>query len=266
MTEPYNPPDQMSVVLEKLADLAVNQKKLVEESVLNKELREQLLNEVQIKRKRILEAEADRPTLTVRQKEFEKQYKTKNLDLRTKTKHDFPQYYLGNAYRYFNPKFLTDYPWLIFTEDPGYVECLTCQMSGSGFKTDRIYDSSRFITHEFSDQHKNSSANLKQAIHFRADDNKMFEYPFNPKPRSLVQSARRATIPIEHERKRIVLDTHIKELVQGQAARGGTVRLKFLLHISAAKRPNPFCLYPLFFHICYFIFLFILFSFFYFFL
>ena len=243
MAEPNIPPDQMSIILQTLTDLKISQTKLVED---NKELRDQLLNEVQIKRKRILVAEANRPTLTPRQKEFEKQYQTKNLDLRCKTKHDFQQYCLGNTFRYFNPKLLTDYPWLMFTENTGNLECVMCQMSGSGFKTDRIYDRARFLNHEFSDEHKNSIANLKQALHFRTDDTNMFEYPFNPKAQSLVQSARRASIPIEHERKRIVLDTHVKELIQGQAARGGTVCSK-IMSVTILGCFAPFKLFFFFF-------------------
>ena len=55
MAETNIPPDPMSVILQKIISLEVSQNKLVDD---NKELRDQLLNEVTTKRKRVMEADA----------------------------------------------------------------------------------------------------------------------------------------------------------------------------------------------------------------
>ena len=55
MAETNIPPDPMSVLLQKIISLEVSQNKLVDD---NKELRDQLLNEVTTKRKRVMEADA----------------------------------------------------------------------------------------------------------------------------------------------------------------------------------------------------------------
>ena len=55
MAETNIPPDPMSVILQKIISLKVSQNKLVDD---NKELRDQLLNEVTTKRKRVMEADA----------------------------------------------------------------------------------------------------------------------------------------------------------------------------------------------------------------
>ena len=80
---------------------------------------------------------------------------------------------------------------------------------------------SKITDHLGSDHHLGSIESARKSIHFPAG-NDMFEYPFRAENTSMFTRSVQASLPIDVERHVAIFDTHIKQLIQGEAARGGS--------------------------------------------
>ena len=245
MTDAPEVVDSTILVLQKLNEMSINiqqnqvqtQKDIEQIQKDQQDLSKHLFNEMPHKRRKEIEASVSRSNLSAKQLEFQEKYRTDNFELRLKSSADFGTHHRGNCYRKFKPILLTDYPFLTYDNENGKIECIVCGMGGGGWSSESYFLENRIIDHKYSRKHQDSLANVRRTLHMN-ETNQIFEFPFREKLSSMARIVQRASVPLEVERVAYIFDVHIKQLIQGTAARGGasecfgTARLKNIKKIG----------------------------------
>ena len=228
MTDAPEVVDSTILVLQKLNEMSINiqqnqiqnQKDIEQIQKDQQDLSKHLFNEMPHKRRKEIEASVSRSTLSVKQLEFQEKYRTKNFEIRHKSSDDFGTHFRSNCYRKFKPVLLTEYPFVTFDDENGKIGCIVCDMAGGGWSSEAYYLENRIIDHKYSKKHADSLANLRRTLHMNKS-NELFEFPFREKSSSMARVIQQTSVPLEIERLSYIFDVHIKQLIQGTAARGG---------------------------------------------
>jgi len=161
-------------------------------------LEETLVTPIEISRKKARvsheESYAELPALTAELEELDQEYKVKHVDVIASKKTDLTKHFCAGQNRYVKQKLLEDNGFVLYRDDLGILECITCKLGGNSWNSTEIHNSKKVDDHKWSDKHKHALVVAKSRIKYHPEAIDGFQFLTREEPIYPFQARKDANI------------------------------------------------------------------------
>ena len=196
-------------------------------------LEETLVTPIEISRKKAKvshqESYAELPALTVELEKLEREYEIKHVDVKVSKKTNFTKHLRSGQHRYVKQEILEENGFVLYDDELGILECMTCKLGGNSWSISEIHSSKKVLDHKYSDKHRHALVVAKSRIKYHPEAVDGYQYltreepvyPFQARKTANIQTLIKKIQPMDQQRVQAVMDAMVFCFLQTMHLRGG---------------------------------------------